>query len=94
MKKTFKGFAVGNILRNKKLDAIVARIVVFLYTLMFSLLFVTPKIANASIDTGLKGNLLGNWSTVSSPNYTPANYDEFNSAWVTSTMVARGRLAT
>ena len=40
MKKTFKGFAVGNILRNKKLDAIVAPIVVFLCTLMFSLLFV------------------------------------------------------
>ena len=93
MKKTFKGFAVGNILRNKKLDAIVARIVVFLYTLMFSLLFVTPKIANASIDTGLKGNLLGNWSTVSSPNYTPANYDEFNSAWVTSTNGSSGQVS-
>lgn len=93
MKKTFKGFAVGNILRNKKLDAIVAPIVVFLCTLMFSLLFVTPKIANASIDTDLKGNLLGNWSTVSSPNYTPANYDEFNSAWVTSTNGGSGQVS-
>ncbi len=93
MKKTFKGFAVGNILRNKKLDAIVAPIVVFLCTLMFSLLFVTPKIANASIDTDLKGNLLGNWSTVSSPNYTPTNYDEFNSAWVTSTNGGSGQVS-
>ena len=93
MKKTFKGFAVGNILRNKKLDAIVALIVVFLCTLMFSLLFVTPKIANASIDTDLKGNLLGNWSTVSSPNYTPTNYDEFNSAWVTSTNGGSGQVS-
>ena len=64
MKKTFKGFAVGNILRNKKLYAIVALVVVLICTLIFSLSFVTPKIANASINTGLRENLIGKWSVV------------------------------
>lgn len=68
MKKTFKGFAVGNILRNEKLYAIVALVVVFLCTLIFSLSFVTPKIANASINTGLRETLIGKWPTDSSPN--------------------------
>ena len=70
MKTTFKGFAVGNILRNKKLYAIVALIVVLICTLIFSLSFVTPKIANA-IDTDARSTLVGKWSADSSPNNTP-----------------------
>ena len=93
MKKTFKGFAVGNILRNEKLYAIVALVVVLICTLIFSLSFVTPKIVNASINTGLRETLIDKWSTDSSPNYTPANYDEFNSAWVTSTNGGSGQVS-
>ncbi len=84
MKKTFKGFAVGNILRNKKLYAIVALIVVLICTLIFSLSFVTPKIANA-IDTDARSTLVGKWSADSSPNNTPKNYTDFDSAWRTAT---------
>ena len=84
MKTTFKGFAVGNILRNKKLYAIVALIVVLICTLIFSLSFVTPKIANA-IDTDARSTLVGKWSADSSPNNTPKNYTDFDSAWRTAT---------
>ena len=84
MKKTFKGFAVGNILRNKKLYAIVALVVVLICTLIFSLSFVTPKIANA-IDTDARSTLVGKWSADSSPNNTPKNYTDFDSAWRTAT---------
>ena len=86
MKKTFKGFAkVSNVMRNKKLYAIVALVVVFLCTLIFSLSFVTPKIANASINTGLRSTLVDKWPADSSPNNTPKNYTDFDSAWRTAT---------